>query len=60
MTQSVCLQCAEKLTNSRLNLLHTTSTTVLWPFVWDHPGELVPEQNFWTLWCKGRLTELVS
>ena len=22
----------------------------------DHPGELVPE-NFWTLWCKGRLTE---
>ena len=21
------------------------------------PGELVPEQNFWTLWCKGRLTE---
>jgi len=24
---------------------------------WDHPGEPVPEQNFWTLWCKGRLTE---
>jgi len=24
---------------------------------WDHPGELVPEENFWTLWCKGRLTE---
>jgi len=23
----------------------------------DHPGELVPEENFWTLWCKGRLTE---
>ena len=23
----------------------------------DHPGELVPEGNFWTLWCKGRLTE---
>jgi len=22
-----------------------------------HPGELVPEENFWTLWCKGRLTE---
>jgi len=21
----------------------------------DHPG--VPEGNFWTLWCKGRLTE---
>jgi len=23
----------------------------------DHPGELVPEENFWTLWCKGTLTE---
>jgi len=24
----------------------------------DHPGcELVPEENFWTLWCKGRLTD---
>jgi len=31
--------------------------TVLWPFVRDHPGELVPEENFWTLWCKRRLTE---
>jgi len=24
---------------------------------WDQPGEPVPEENFWTLWCKGRLTE---
>jgi len=23
----------------------------------DHPGEPVPQENFWTLWCKGRLTE---
>jgi len=23
----------------------------------DQPGEPVPEENFWTLWCKGRLTE---
>jgi len=22
-----------------------------------HPDEPVPEENFWTLWCKGRLTE---
>jgi len=36
---------------------HTTTTTVLWPFFLDHPGEPVPEDNFWTLWCKGRLTE---
>ena len=26
-------------------------------FFWDYPGDLVPEENFWTLWCKGRLTE---
>ena len=32
-------------------------TTVLRPFFRDHPGEPVPEENFWTLWCKGRLTE---
>jgi len=23
----------------------------------DHPGEPVPEENSWTLWCKGRPTE---
>jgi len=23
----------------------------------DHPDEPLPEENFWTLWCKGRLTE---
>jgi len=21
----------------------------------DHPGEPVPEENFWTLWCKGKI-----
>jgi len=35
----------------------TTTTTVLRPFFQDHPGEPVPEQNFWTLCCKGKLTE---
>jgi len=35
---------------------HTTTTTVTALFR-DHPGEPVPEENFWTLWCKGRLTE---
>jgi len=34
-----------------------TTTTVYGPFSRDHPGEPVPEENFWTLWCKGRLTE---
>ena len=33
------------------------TTTVLRPFFWNHPVEPVPEENFWTLWCKGRLTE---
>jgi len=35
----------------------TTTTTILRPFVRDHLGEPVLEENFWTLWCKGRLTE---
>jgi len=39
-----------------LKILNHT-TTVLRPFFRDHPGEWVPEENFWTLWCKGRLTE---
>ena len=42
-----------------MNYLTTTTshTTVLRPFFRNHPGEPVPEENFWTLWCKGRLTE---
>jgi len=36
---------------------HHHTTTVLRPFFRDHSGDLVPEENFWTLWCKGRLTE---
>jgi len=37
--------------------MHYHTTTILWLFFRDHPGEPGPEQNFWTLWCKGRLTE---
>jgi len=33
------------------------TTTVLRSFFRDHPGQPVPEEKFWTLWCKGRLTE---
>ena len=36
---------------------HTHTQTILRPVFWDHPGEPVPEENFWTLWCNGRLTE---
>ena len=39
------------------NLLQHHTTTVLRPFFRDHPGEPVPGENFWTLWCKRRLTE---
>jgi len=42
---------------SRADKVFTTTTTVLRPFFQDHPGEPVPKENFWTLWCKGRLTK---
>jgi len=41
-------------------IISTTTTTILQPFFWDYPGKPVPEENFWTLWCKGRLTEADS
>jgi len=34
------------------------NTTVLRPFFRDHLGEPVPEENFWTLWCKGIMSFL--
>jgi len=40
-----------------MHIHHTTTITILRPFFRDHPGEPVPEENFWTVWCKGRLTE---
>jgi len=39
-------------------VIHThthTHTTVVRPFFQDHPGELVPEENFWTLWYCQRM-----
>jgi len=33
---------------------HYNRFTALFP---GPPGVLLPEENFWTLWCKGRLTE---
>jgi len=32
---------------------HNRSTA----FFREHPGEPLPEENFWTVWCKGGLTE---
>ena len=45
----------DKIETEKINSNKIT-TTVLWPFFRDHPGEPVPGENFWTLWCKGRLT----
>jgi len=41
--------------SAHAHLYHTA--IILRPFFWDHPGEPVPEENFWTLLRKGRLTE---
>jgi len=48
-----------EMDNSELNRIVTT-TPPPQPFYGpfrDHPGEPVPEENLWTLWCKGRSTE---
>ena len=49
----------QKLPNVLPHTKHVTRThtTVLWPFFQGDPGQPVPEENFWTLWCKGRLME---
>jgi len=36
---------------------NTTPHNSFTAFFRDHPGDPVPEENFWTLRCKGRLTE---
>jgi len=53
----VCVLASQSSAAFRLLLLIHTQTTVLRPFFWDHPGEPVPEENLWTLWCKGTLIE---
>jgi len=49
------------VTSDNWNRFCQSTTTTPQPFYglffWDHLGELGPEENFWTLWCKGRLTE---
>jgi len=46
--------------STRFNVIERCATdttqTFYGPF-WDHLDEPVPEENFWTLWCKGRLIE---
>jgi len=60
LTKSLC-HLSLKIRRSIHPGLHETTchhtTTVLQPFFQDHLGEPVPEENLWTLWCKGKLTE---
>jgi len=51
------LSCSELLLPYLWSLIYWKHTAVLWPFFRDHLGESVTEENFWTLWCKWRLTE---
>jgi len=46
----------EKVTSLRVETTtpHNNHSTVLFQ---GNLGEPVPEKNFWTLWCKGKLTE---
>ena len=45
--------CSKALKGHSTNHHHTTPPPQPFygPF-WDHPGESVPEENFWTLWCR--------
>jgi len=54
--QNVLKQWFSDVRNGLYCVCHHTAT-VLWPFFWDHLGKPVPQDNFWTLRCKGILTE---
>ena len=54
---SLCSLLCVHTNDGFLRLIPQHTTTVLRLFFRDHPGEPVPEENFWTFWCKGRLTE---
>jgi len=47
---------AERLAGKNVSY-HTTHHSRFMALFQDHPGDPVPKENFWTLWCKGRLTE---
>jgi len=53
-TMMTALKMSEDYQNPSPN---TTPQPFYGPFFRDHTGESVPEENFWTLWRKGRLTE---
>jgi len=53
------LSCTDRQTHRHTHARANTITTPqsFYGFFQDHPGAPVPEENFWTLWCMGRLTE---
>jgi len=57
MCSNTQMKCLSETPSAERHLYHNT-TTVLRPFFRDHPSEPVPEENFWTSCCKGRLTEV--
>jgi len=56
-TYTACSAFNSILSNDGLRWHHHHTTTVLRPFFRQHPGEPVPAENLWTLWCKRRLTD---
>ena len=50
--------CTRSVPNCHVTQKVTTTTTIFTALVSGiTPGEQVPEENFWHLWCKERLTE---
>jgi len=43
MPNQQCQSTEGIITRQQNGKTHTTTTTALWPFVWDYPGEMVPE-----------------
>jgi len=57
--RTAVVQTRKQTMEKTYNMMCTTPQPFYSPFrvFRDHPGELAPEENFWTLWCKERLTE---
>jgi len=46
-----------RLIGTDSQMTHTHTHNLFLALFRDYPGEPVPDENFWTLWCKGRLTQ---
>jgi len=56
------LNLTQKSTHTQINYIVRTTTTVLWPFVWDYMGEPVPEETLIhpPSWSSSNLYQLPS